>query len=35
MIAGCGLDGMDWKVVRGMIHDVFSPTDIAVTIYSL
>lgn len=30
---GCGLDGLDWNIVREMIQDVFAETDINITVF--
>ena len=32
---GCGLDGLDWTLVRSLIHSVFSDVDMQLTIYAL
>nr|XP_058970258.1 ADP-ribose glycohydrolase OARD1-like isoform X1 [Pocillopora verrucosa] len=32
---GCGLDGLQWYRVSGIIHQVFQDTNINVTVYSL
>jgi hypothetical protein len=33
--AGCGLDGLEWKIVRGMLADCFAGAGIAITVYSI
>lgn len=30
---GCGLDGLDWKLVRGIIEEIFKDTDIEILVY--
>ena len=30
---GCGLDGLDWNIVREMVQDVFAETDINITVF--
>lgn len=30
---GCGLDGLDWNIVREMIQDVFAEIDINITVF--
>ena len=32
---GCGLDRLDWNVVKKMIKDIFKNDDIKITIYYL
>jgi hypothetical protein len=32
---GCGLDGLDWDRVKGMIQEIFSDCEISITIYTL
>ncbi len=31
-LIGCGLDQLNWDVVRGIIYDTFQDTDITITI---
>ena len=31
---GCGLDGLDWDLVRSLIHSVFFDVDMRITIYA-
>lgn len=30
---GCGLDKLDWQVVRHMLKDIFGPTNIEIRVY--
>ncbi|XP_041712256.1 ADP-ribose glycohydrolase OARD1 isoform X2 [Coregonus clupeaformis] len=32
---GCGLDGLSWDKVEEMLEQVFQPTDIRITVYTL
>ena len=32
---GCGLDGLDWNTVRGIIHSVFEWSDVEIMVCSL
>ncbi|MCP3662343.1 MAG: hypothetical protein GY696_07580 [Gammaproteobacteria bacterium] len=32
---GCGLDGLKWENVREILHEVFSDTEIHITVYFL